>query len=88
MPLRKAKDPWERDKQRGVVVNRVHRPTTSPREKSAGRWFTLDASCLSGAVAAESDHGNTTVRAPPANASSADPEEESKKVRTGLTFWQ
>ena len=39
---------------------------------------------LGGVVAAESDHGNTTVRAPPATASSADPE-ESKKVRTGLT---
>ena len=49
-------------------------------QKNAGRWYALDASCLSGAVAAESDHGNTTVLAPPpATASSADPEEESKK---------
>ena len=57
-----------------------------PPTKASGCWYALDASCLSGAVAAESDHGNTTVRAPPANASSADPEEESKKVRTGLTL--
>ena len=47
-----------------------------PPTKASGCWYALDASCLSGAVAAESDHGNTTVRAPPANASSADPEEE------------
>ena len=53
-------------------------------DKSTWRSCALDASCLGGAEAAESDRGNTTVRAPPATASSADPQTQRSQKRSEL----
>ena len=69
VPVRREEGGLGEKRDRSTTIRRAPPPT-----KASGCWFALDASCLSGAVAAESDHGNTTVRAPPANALSADPE--------------
>ena len=55
-------------------------------QKNAGRWYALDASCLSGAVAAESDHGNTTVLAPPCNCVERRPRGGVKKTKKGSSW--